>query len=114
MPASTTTFTFPPQPLETLKSTYRMLDKPDDPRHERLLRFLSPEQFHEDVRHWAVPFETLGRQLLRSLPPGPDKRTALRYLVEAQMAAVQAHDSAHCYYCQRAMENCGCKPGAVR
>lgn len=110
---STTTFTYQPQPMRTLTSTYEMLE-PKDQRHAWMLKFLDPQQFPEDVRHWALPFETMGRQMLRSTPPGPHKRTLFRYLVEAQLAAVQAHDDAHCYYCSRAMENCGCKPGAVR
>lgn len=111
--ASTTTYTYPPTPMQTLTSTYRMLE-PADPRHEWMMKFLDVKQFPEHVRHWALPFETMGRQMLRSTPSCDEKRTLFRHLVEAQLAAVQAHDPDRCYYCSRDTADCGCKPGAVR
>lgn len=106
-----------------LQQIYRQLETGDqppappvreDPRHERLVEYLDPGQYPEPVRHWAVPFHTLGVQLLHNMPPGPEKRSAFRHLLEAQLAAVQSHWELSCLYCQRPKEGCRCKPGAVR
>lgn len=109
-------------PLKTLQQTYLLLEDRqtpppppvEDPRHERLVEHLHPEQYPEPVQHWAVPFHTLAVQLLHSMEPGALKRTAFRHLLEAQVAAVQSHWDVSCLYCLRAMDFCGCKEGAVR
>lgn len=106
-------------PQRNLQQIYRKLETPapppaEDPRHERLVDYLDPDQYPEPVRHWAVPFHTLGVQLLHSMEPGPLKRSAFRHLLEAQLAAVQSHWEPSCLYCQRPKESCRCKPNSVR
>jgi hypothetical protein len=55
-----------------------------------LLRYFDHEHLPEPLAAVSAPFGRLARQLVEEVPPGPERSTAVRKLLEAKDAAVRA------------------------
>jgi hypothetical protein len=58
--------------------------------HDYLLQFFAYEHLPAHLQAVSKPFGELALQLVDSLPPNPERTTALRKLLEAKDCAVRA------------------------
>ncbi|MFD3802653.1 hypothetical protein ACFWTC_03270 [Streptomyces sp. NPDC058619] len=58
--------------------------------HPPILRYFESGHLPDRLKSVSSPFSVLARQLVDSLPPGPELSVALRKLLEAKDAAVRA------------------------
>lgn len=61
-----------------------------DPERSPILRYFTWDHLPEKLQIVSRNFETFAQSLEEHLPPGPEKSTALRKLLEAKDAAVRA------------------------
>jgi hypothetical protein len=55
-----------------------------------LMQFFAYEHLPEQLREVSKPFGDLAKVLVETLPPNPERTTALRKLLEAKDCAVRA------------------------
>lgn len=55
-----------------------------------LLQFFKYEHLPEPLQEHSKPFAELARRIVDTLPPNPERTTALRKLLEAKDCAVRA------------------------
>jgi ferritin-like protein len=58
---------------------------------ERMMQFFDYEHLREDLQHVSRPFHELAKQMVATLPVGPERTVMLRKLLEAKDCAVRAY-----------------------